>query len=104
MEFFHTTDLSFSQTMHMVWRVLLVIDCIKNNHVPDLCINDLPMVYRLRSHGSSRFLYYSTTNNPFIIRATRNEEEWKIKFFFEKRSSTPGGESFPMKWLTRGEI
>ncbi|KAM0039504.1 hypothetical protein Hdeb2414_s0012g00382851 [Helianthus debilis subsp. tardiflorus] len=102
MDFFRTTGLSFSQTM--VWRVLLVLDRIKNNHVLDLCVNDLPVVYRLRSHESSRFLFYSTTNNPLILRATSNEEEWKTKFFFVKRSSIPGGESFPVKWLTKGRI
>ncbi|MFS7948976.1 hypothetical protein Hanom_Chr06g00566111 [Helianthus anomalus] len=66
MDFFRTTILSVSQTM--VWRVLLVLDRIKNNHVPDLCVNDLPVVYRLRSHGSSRFLFYYTTNNPLIMK------------------------------------
>ncbi|KAF5767404.1 hypothetical protein HanXRQr2_Chr14g0623961 [Helianthus annuus] len=54
-KFFHTTGLSFNQTMPMVWRVLIVHDRIKKNHIPDLSINDLPIVYRLRSHGSSRF-------------------------------------------------
>ncbi|MFS7963969.1 hypothetical protein Hanom_Chr08g00744551 [Helianthus anomalus] len=102
--FFRTTGLSFNQTMPMVWRVLVVLDCIKNNHIPDICVNDLPVVYRLSSHGSSRFLFYSTTNNPLILRATRNKEEWKTKFFFVKRSSIPSGEIFPVKWLTKAEF
>ncbi|MFS7916185.1 hypothetical protein Hanom_Chr02g00174161 [Helianthus anomalus] len=45
MEFFRTTDLSFSQTMPMVWRILIVLDSIKKNHLPGLSINDLPIVY-----------------------------------------------------------
>ncbi|KAJ0780691.1 hypothetical protein HanPI659440_Chr06g0240581 [Helianthus annuus] len=102
MDFFCTTGLSFSQIMPMVWRVLVILDRIKNNHLPDLCVNDLPVVYRLRSHRSSRFLLYSTSKNPLILRATQNEEEWKTKFFFVKRSSIPGGKSFPVKWLTKG--
>ncbi|MFS7904516.1 hypothetical protein Hanom_Chr01g00037011 [Helianthus anomalus] len=75
MEFFHTTGLSFSQTMPMLWRVLVVLDRIKNTHIPELCVNDLPVVYRLRSHGSSMFLFYSTSNNPLIRWTTRKEED-----------------------------
>ncbi|KAJ0770648.1 hypothetical protein HanPI659440_Chr07g0260091 [Helianthus annuus] len=63
-------------------RVLVVLDQIKNTHIPKLSVNDLPIAYRLRSHGSSRFLFYSTSHDPLILRATRNEEEWKSKFFF----------------------
>ncbi|KAJ0766102.1 hypothetical protein HanPI659440_Chr08g0311611 [Helianthus annuus] len=82
MDFFRTTGLSFSQTMPMLWRVLVLLDRIKNTHIPELCVNDLPVVYWLRSHGSNRFQFYSTSNNPLVLRATRNEEEWKSKFFF----------------------
>ncbi|MFS8034833.1 hypothetical protein Hanom_Chr17g01585821 [Helianthus anomalus] len=60
MEFFPVTSLSFSQTMSMVWRILLVLDRIKTNHVPYLSIEDLPLAYHLRSNGSSRFLLFST--------------------------------------------
>ena len=42
-EFFDTTKICFSQTMPMLWRVLLVLDQIKNNHIPDLSIHDLPL-------------------------------------------------------------
>ncbi|MFS7916210.1 hypothetical protein Hanom_Chr02g00174471 [Helianthus anomalus] len=104
MEFFRTTNLSFSQTMPMVWRILIVLDRVTKNHLPSLSINDLPIVYRLRSHGSSRFLLYSTSNNFLILRAIRNEEEWKTKFLFVKRNSIPYGDSFPVKWLTKGMI
>ncbi|KAM0060978.1 hypothetical protein Hdeb2414_s0004g00130531 [Helianthus debilis subsp. tardiflorus] len=83
-DFFRITSLSFSQTMPMLCRVLLVLDRIKNAHIPELSVNGLPLAYRLRSHRSSRFLFYSTSNDPLILRATRNEEEWKSKFFFVK--------------------
>ncbi|MFS7955679.1 hypothetical protein Hanom_Chr07g00645461 [Helianthus anomalus] len=49
-------------------------------------------------------LFYSTSNNPLVIQATRNEEEWKSKFFFVKRTSIPGGSDFPVKWLTRADF
>ncbi|MFS7945179.1 hypothetical protein Hanom_Chr06g00521121 [Helianthus anomalus] len=103
-KFFRTTGLSFSQTMPMVWRVLIVLDRIKKNHIPDLCVNDIPIVYRIRSHGSIRFLFYSTSNNLLILKATRNEEKWKNKIFFVKRDYIPDGDSFPVKWLTKGMI
>ncbi|MFS7947510.1 hypothetical protein Hanom_Chr06g00549121 [Helianthus anomalus] len=66
MKFFRKTGLSFSQTMPMVWRVLIVLNQIKAFHVPDLCIKDISIAYRLRSHGSSRFLLFSTSSNPLI--------------------------------------
>ncbi|KAM0071120.1 hypothetical protein Hdeb2414_s0001g00021201 [Helianthus debilis subsp. tardiflorus] len=103
MDFFRTTCLSFSQTMPMLWRVLVVLDRIKNTHIPELCVNDLPIVYRLRSHGSSRFLFYSTTNKRLVLCTAKNEDEWKTKFFFVNRSSIPGGENFSVKWLTKGK-
>ncbi|MCQ7285399.1 hypothetical protein NP026_23875, partial [Salmonella enterica] len=101
-EFFNVTKICFSQTMPMLWRVLSVLDQIKNNHIPDLSVHDLPLAYRLRCHGSCRFLFYSTSSDPLILRATRNEEEWKSKFFFVKRDSIPGGADYPVKWLKKG--
>ncbi|MFS7978247.1 hypothetical protein Hanom_Chr10g00913311 [Helianthus anomalus] len=103
-EFFRVTKISFSQTMPMLWRVLLVLDRIKNAHIPDLSVHDLPLAYRLRCHGSCRFLFYSTCSDPLILRATRNEEEWKSKFFFVKRNSIPGGAEYPVKWLRNADF
>ncbi|KAJ0697031.1 hypothetical protein HanOQP8_Chr10g0368031 [Helianthus annuus] len=65
--FFELTGLSYAQTMPMVWRVLMVLDQIKSRHVPDLCVEDLPIAYRLCSHGNSRFLLFSTSKNPLIL-------------------------------------
>ncbi|KAJ0700043.1 hypothetical protein HanOQP8_Chr10g0363051 [Helianthus annuus] len=58
MQFFRITGLSFAQTMPMVWRVLIVLNQIKTYHVPDLCIEDIPIAYRLRSHGNNRFFSF----------------------------------------------
>ncbi|KAJ0434740.1 hypothetical protein HanOQP8_Chr17g0670081 [Helianthus annuus] len=103
-DFFRITKLSFSQTMPILWRVLLVLDRIKNAHIPELSVHDLPLAYQLRAHGSCRFLFYSTSNDPLILRATRNEEEWKSKFFFVKRSSIPGGADYLVKWLRKANF
>ncbi|MFS7962158.1 hypothetical protein Hanom_Chr08g00723371 [Helianthus anomalus] len=98
--FFELTSLSYAQTMPMVWRVLVTLDQIKARHLPDLCIEDLPIAYRLRSHGSSRFLLFSTSKDPFILKATKNEDDWRRKFFFVKRDSIDKGHDLPKKWLT----
>ncbi|KAJ0835764.1 hypothetical protein HanRHA438_Chr16g0759151 [Helianthus annuus] len=102
--FFKLYSLSYAQTMPMVWRVLITLDQIKSCHVPDLCIENLPIRYRLRSHGSSRFLLFSTSKNPLILKATKNEDDWRRKFFFVKRDSIDKGVDLPRKWLTSGRI
>ncbi|MFS7945684.1 hypothetical protein Hanom_Chr06g00527121 [Helianthus anomalus] len=104
MEFFLTTGLSFAQTMPMVWRVLLTLNHIKTFYVSDLCIEDLPIAYRLRSHGNTRFLLFSTSNNPLILKASINEDGWKRKFFFVKWDSNDEGNSLPVKWLTSAPV
>ncbi|MFS8034687.1 hypothetical protein Hanom_Chr17g01584111 [Helianthus anomalus] len=83
--FFEFTGLSYAQTMPMVWRVLMVLNQI-SRHCPDLCIEDLPIAYGLRSHGNSCFLLFSTSKNPLILKATKNEDQWSRKFFFVKGS------------------
>ncbi|MFS8001465.1 hypothetical protein Hanom_Chr13g01190671 [Helianthus anomalus] len=98
--FFELTDLSYAQTMPMVWRVLVMLDQIKSHHVPDLCIKDLPIAYRLCSHGNNRFLLFLTSKTPLILKASKNEDEWKRKFFFVKRDSIDKGVDLPVKWLT----
>ncbi|MFS7968364.1 hypothetical protein Hanom_Chr09g00796561 [Helianthus anomalus] len=93
MQFFRFTGLSFAQTIPMVWRVLIVLNQIKTFHFPDLCIEDISIAYRLCSHGNSRFLLFSTSNNPLILKVTKNEDEWKRKFFFVRRDSIAEGDS-----------
>ncbi|KAF5786764.1 hypothetical protein HanXRQr2_Chr10g0444851 [Helianthus annuus] len=102
--FFELTGLSFSQTMPMVWRVLVTLEQIKASHMLNLCIEDLPMAYRLRSHGSSRFLLFSISKDPLILKATKNEDKWRRKFFFVKRDSIDKGVDLPKRWLTSGRI
>ncbi|MFS7912221.1 hypothetical protein Hanom_Chr02g00127371 [Helianthus anomalus] len=53
MQFFCITGLSFAQTMPMLWRVLIVLNQIKTFHFLDLCIEDIPIAYRLRSHSNN---------------------------------------------------
>ncbi|KAM0002115.1 hypothetical protein Hdeb2414_s0341g00872111 [Helianthus debilis subsp. tardiflorus] len=104
MQFFRTTGISFAQTMPMVWRVLIVLNQIKNLHCPDLCIENIPIAYRLRSHDSSRFLLFSTSSKPVILKATKNEDGCQRKFFFVKRDSIYEGASLSMEWLTTGWV
>ncbi|MFS7898888.1 hypothetical protein Hanom_Chr00s033669g01771091 [Helianthus anomalus] len=85
-------------------RVLILLNQIKTFHVPDLCIEGIPIAYRLRSHGNSRFSLFSTSINPFILKVTKNEYEWKRKFFFVRRDSIAEGDNLPVKWLTTCRI
>ncbi|MFS8034063.1 hypothetical protein Hanom_Chr17g01576781 [Helianthus anomalus] len=86
--------------MPIVWRVLIVLNQIKTLHIPDLCIEDIPIAYCLRSHGFSRFLLFPTSSNPIILKATKNEDVWPRKFFFVRRETIADGDSLPVKWLT----
>ncbi|MFS8034438.1 hypothetical protein Hanom_Chr17g01581151 [Helianthus anomalus] len=42
--------------------------------------------------------------DPLILCATRNEEEWKSKFFFVKRDSTLGGAKYLVEWLRKADF
>ncbi|KAJ0733767.1 hypothetical protein HanPI659440_Chr11g0412111 [Helianthus annuus] len=99
MQFFRTSDLYFAQTMPMVWRVLIVLNQIKTLHVLDLCIKDIPIAYRLWSHVNSRFLLFSSSSNPLILKVTRNKDGWQRKFFFVRWDSIVEGNSLPVKWF-----
>ncbi|MFS8032961.1 hypothetical protein Hanom_Chr17g01563901 [Helianthus anomalus] len=96
MQFFRTTGLCFAQTMPMVWRVVIVLNQRKNLHFPDLCIEYIPIAYRLRSHG--------TSSKPLILKATKNKDEWQRKFFFVKRNSIFEGTNNLVEWLTTGRV
>ncbi|MFS8026873.1 hypothetical protein Hanom_Chr16g01491791 [Helianthus anomalus] len=78
----------------------IIVRPIKALHVPDLCIEDIPIAYLLRSHGSSRFLLFSTSSNPLVLKATKNKDIWQRKFFFVRRDSITEGNSHPVKWPT----
>ncbi|MFS7964328.1 hypothetical protein Hanom_Chr08g00748951 [Helianthus anomalus] len=90
--------------MPMVWRVLVTLEQIKARHMPNLCIEDLSMAYRLRSHGSSRFLLFSISKDLLILKATKNEDKWKRKFFFVKKDSIDKCFDLPKRWLTSARI
>ncbi|MFS7927093.1 hypothetical protein Hanom_Chr04g00304861 [Helianthus anomalus] len=98
--FFELTGLSYAQTMPMVWRMLVTLDQIRSRFIPHLCIEDLPVAYRLRSQGNSRFLLFLTSKNPLILKPIKNEDKWQRMFFFVKRDSITGGFDLPVKWLT----
>ncbi|MFS7954237.1 hypothetical protein Hanom_Chr07g00627931 [Helianthus anomalus] len=69
----------YAQTMPMVWRVLVLLEQIKSRHFPDLCIEDLPVAYRFRSHG----------NNPHFkeLAPPSAESEQRIKDIYRLTES-----------------
>ncbi|MFS7962628.1 hypothetical protein Hanom_Chr08g00728881 [Helianthus anomalus] len=85
--FFDLTGLRFAQTMPMVWRVLVMLDQIKSRHIPVFCPTATAISY-----------FFQLPKTPLILKATKNEDEWKRKFFLSKeipstRLAAPSAES-----------
>ncbi|MFS7951953.1 hypothetical protein Hanom_Chr07g00601321 [Helianthus anomalus] len=87
--------------MPMVWGVLVVLDQIKSHHIPDICIEDLPIAYRLRSRGNSHFLLFlQLPRIPLFSRPQRMKISGNESSFFVKRDSIAKGFDMPVKCLT----
>ncbi|KAD3338112.1 hypothetical protein E3N88_33633 [Mikania micrantha] len=100
LNFFLTTKLCFPQLMPMGWRLLHTLDQLNHHFGLDIGIPEISLMYQLRTHGSSRFVLQRRSGAPILVsRITFNEDEWRNRFFFVKRSSIPHGEILPLKWL-----
>ncbi|MFS8007660.1 hypothetical protein Hanom_Chr14g01263671 [Helianthus anomalus] len=69
-----------------------------------LCFNAFPFTlgFRFPFHDFINEFFRTTgLNFSQTMLMLWNEEEWKSKFFFVKRSSIPGGADYPVKWLRR---
>ncbi|KAJ0580604.1 hypothetical protein HanRHA438_Chr04g0169631 [Helianthus annuus] len=104
MQFFRTTAISFAQTMPMVWRVLIVLNQFKNL----TALTSASRTFRLLTASVHTvpvsFYSFQLPANPFILKATKNEDGWQRKFFFVKRDSIYEGASLPVEWLTIGRV
>jgi hypothetical protein len=104
-EFFQVTGLSYAQAMPVIWRILFVLSNLDETHRIDIRASDLATVFNLRTHGSSRFVLQLIQKDVSpVLKATKNENSWKKKFFFVNRNTIPGGSDLPLKWVTRGRI
>ncbi|KAF5795599.1 hypothetical protein HanXRQr2_Chr08g0341551 [Helianthus annuus] len=99
--FFSLTGISFIQAMPMVWRVLITLERIIEQHGIDLGMSELSEMYDLVSHGSHRYLLKRKPGEEHpIFKATKNDTNWKWRFFFVRRDSIPDGKDLPRKWTT----
>ncbi|MFS7906140.1 hypothetical protein Hanom_Chr01g00055781 [Helianthus anomalus] len=87
--FFELTGLSYIQTMPMVWRVLVTLDQIKSCHIPDLCIEDLPIAYRLWSHELAPPSAESEQRFKEIYRLPESERTFSLSFASSSQKSSP---------------
>ncbi|KAL8255338.1 hypothetical protein R6Q59_033559 [Mikania micrantha] len=68
----------------------------------EIGIPEIALMYQLRTHGSSRFALQRRSGAPVLVPGvTLNEDEWRNRFFFVKRSSIPDGELLPLKWVEK---
>ena len=76
---------------------------IQTNDI-NLQVGDLPYIYKLRTHGSNRYVLQLIDKEPPLLHnVVRSDRPWKSKFFFVRRDSIPYGDEIPMSWLRSGK-
>ncbi|KAF5816135.1 hypothetical protein HanXRQr2_Chr03g0130981 [Helianthus annuus] len=103
--FFSLTGISYIQAMPMIWRVLYTFERIIEQEGIDLGMAELAELYDLTTFGSHRYLLKRKAGEDHpIFKVTKNDTNWKRRFFFVKRDSIPDGKDLPKEWATRGRI
>ncbi|KAJ0943026.1 hypothetical protein HanPSC8_Chr03g0099121 [Helianthus annuus] len=103
--FFSLTGISYIQAMPMIWRVLITLERIIEQQGIDLGMSELAEMYDLVSHGSHRYLLKHKPGEEHpIFKATKNDTNWKRRFFFVRRDSINDGKDLPRKWTTHDRI
>ncbi|KAJ0776943.1 hypothetical protein HanLR1_Chr02g0051521 [Helianthus annuus] len=103
--FISLTGISYIQAMPMIWRVLYTLERIIEQEGIDLGMSELGEMYDLTTFGSHRYLFKRRPGEEYpIFKATKNDTNWKRRFFFVRRDTIPNGEDLPRKWATHGRI
>ncbi|KAJ0819747.1 hypothetical protein HanPSC8_Chr16g0699631 [Helianthus annuus] len=103
--FFSLTGISYIQAMPMIWRVLYTFERIIEQEGIDLGMAELAELYDLTTFGSHRYLLKRKAGEDHpILKVTKNDTNWKRRFFFVKRDSIPDGKDLPKEWATHGRI
>ncbi|KAJ0452482.1 hypothetical protein HanHA300_Chr15g0579431 [Helianthus annuus] len=64
-------------------------------------MSELGELYDLTTFGSHCYLFKRKHGEEHpIFKATKNDTNWKRRFFFVKRDSIPDGKDLPRKWAT----
>ncbi|KAJ0898977.1 hypothetical protein HanRHA438_Chr08g0362971 [Helianthus annuus] len=99
--FFSLTGISYIQAMPMIWRVLYTFERIIEQEGIDLGMSELAELYDLTTFGSHRYsLKRKAGEDHPIFKVTKNDANWKRRFFFVKRDSIPDGKDLPKEWAT----
>ncbi|KAJ0726446.1 hypothetical protein HanPI659440_Chr12g0470451 [Helianthus annuus] len=103
--FFSLTGMSYIQAMPMIWRVLYTLERIIEQEGIDLGMAELAEIYDLTTFGSCRyFLKRKAGEDHPVLKVTKNDMNWKRRFFFVRRDTIPYGEDLPKEWATHGWI
>ncbi|KAJ0450108.1 hypothetical protein HanHA300_Chr15g0552731 [Helianthus annuus] len=99
--FFSLTGISYIQAMPMIWRVLYTFERIIEQKGIDLGMAELTALYDLTTFGSHRYLLKRKAGEDHpVLKVTKNDTNWKRRFFFVRRDSLPGGNDLPKEWAT----
>ncbi|KAJ0943801.1 hypothetical protein HanPSC8_Chr03g0108941 [Helianthus annuus] len=103
--FFSLTGICYIQAMPMIWRVLYTLERIIEQEGIDLGMSELGEMYDLTTFGSHRYLFKRKAGEEHpIFKATKNDTNWKRRFFFVRRDTIPNGKDLPREWCTHGRI
>ncbi|KAJ0930831.1 hypothetical protein HanPSC8_Chr04g0154051 [Helianthus annuus] len=99
--FFSLTGISYIQAMPMIWRVLYTFERIIEQKGIDLGMAELAELYDLTSFGSYRYLLKRKAREDHpVFKVTKNDTNWKRRFFFVRRDTIPYGKDLPKEWAT----
>ena len=103
--FFSLTGICYIQAMPMIWRVLYTLERIIEQEGIDLGMAELAEMYDLTTFGSHRYLFKRKAGEEHpVLKVTKNDMNWKRRFFFVRRDTIPDGKDLPKKWATHGRI
>ncbi|KAJ0546181.1 hypothetical protein HanIR_Chr08g0358051 [Helianthus annuus] len=103
--FFSLTGMSYIQAMPMIWRVLYTLERIIEQEGIDLGMSELAELYDLTTFGSCRYLLKRKAGEDHpVFKVTKNDTNWKRRFFFVRRDTIPNGKDLPKEWATHGRI
>ncbi|KAJ0763918.1 hypothetical protein HanPI659440_Chr08g0286341 [Helianthus annuus] len=99
--FFSLTGISYIQAMPMIWRVLYTLERIIEHEGIDLGMAELAEMYDLTTFGSCRYLFKRKAGEDHpVLKVTKNDTNWKRRFFFVRRDTIPNGKDLPKEWAT----
>ncbi|KAJ0867053.1 hypothetical protein HanRHA438_Chr12g0558711 [Helianthus annuus] len=100
---FSPTTLSdfISETWVAFPRVLYTLERIIEQEGIDLGMAELGEMYDLTTFGSHRYLFKRKAGEDHpVFKVTKNDTNWKRRFFFVRRDSIPNGKDLPKEWAT----